>query len=70
MVVGWLNDSRSYLPPVQIGAVMRSGAVGVVVDVGKSIPGGRTFAKGDYVNGQLGWQEYAVMSSKEIVKIK
>ena len=28
---GWLNDGRSYLPPVGIGEVMRAGAIGSVV---------------------------------------
>ena len=29
---GWINDSRSYIPPVQIGEVMRAGSVGKVID--------------------------------------
>ncbi len=28
---GWLNDVRSYLPPVQIGEVMRAGGIGHVI---------------------------------------
>ena len=31
---GWLRDTRSYLPPVQIGEVMRSGGLATVVEVG------------------------------------
>ena len=27
---GWLNDAKSYIPPVQIGEVMRAGTVGKV----------------------------------------
>lgn len=46
---------------------MRSGGVGTVVAVG---PGVTKFVKGDWVNGQVGWQEYAIMKVKEIVKIK
>jgi NADPH-dependent curcumin reductase CurA len=54
---GWLNDTRSYVPPVQIGEVMRSFGVGEVV-ASKS----ENFSKGDQVRGIFGWQEYAVVS--------
>ncbi|MBK9180400.1 MAG: NADP-dependent oxidoreductase [Acidimicrobiales bacterium] len=50
---GWLNDVPSYVPPVQIGEVMRAGAVGQVV--ASHNPG---FAVGDYVQGTFGWQDY------------
>lgn len=52
---GWLNDVKSYVPPVQLGEVMRSGAVGQVVESNNP-----DFAVGDYVSGQTGWQEYAI----------
>ena len=29
---GWLNDVPSYIPPVQIGEVMRAGSVGKVIE--------------------------------------
>jgi NADPH-dependent curcumin reductase CurA len=32
---GWLRDTRSYLPPVQIGEVMRSVGLATVVEVGE-----------------------------------
>jgi len=32
---GWLRDTRSYLPPVQIGEVMRSLGLATVVQVGE-----------------------------------
>src|SRR3984885_10266453 len=28
---GWMNDARSYVPPVGIGEVMRAGAVGEII---------------------------------------
>ena len=31
---GWLNDKRSYIPPVQIGEVMRAGGIGIVLEAG------------------------------------
>jgi len=33
---GWMNDSKSYIEPMAIGSVMRSGAVGEVVAVNKN----------------------------------
>ena len=50
---GWLNDEKSYLPPVGIGEVMRSSAVGQVVESRNP-----DFAEGDLVHGMFGWQEY------------
>jgi NADPH-dependent curcumin reductase CurA len=29
---GWMNDVKSYIPPVQIGEVMRAGGVGEVLE--------------------------------------
>ena len=52
---GWLNDVRSYLPPVAIGEVMRAGAVGEIITSKH-----RDFAVGDLVQGTFGWQEYAI----------
>lgn len=62
---GWIRDRRSYLPPVKIGEVMRSGGLGVVVSVGE----GSKFQKGDLVSGGFGWTEYAVMDDKSMQKI-
>lgn len=53
---GWLNDVKSYMPPVQIGEPMRSEAVGRVVET--KHPG---FQVGDYVAGSFGWQDYAAV---------
>ncbi|KAI6025233.1 hypothetical protein BKA83DRAFT_4258767 [Pisolithus microcarpus] len=47
---GWLKDARSYLPPVQIGEVMRAVGLGVVVRVGS----GSQFKEGDLVSGTVG----------------
>lgn len=51
---GWMARD-SYLPVVAIGAVMRSFAVGEVVDSRHP-----DFGKGDVVRGMFGWQDYAV----------
>ncbi len=50
---GWLDDVKSYIPPVQIGEVMRASAVGQVVESKND-----EFTKGQLVSGMLGWQEY------------
>jgi len=52
---GWMEDRPSYIPPVQIGEVMRAGAVAQVVE--SKAPG---LAPGDFVQGLFGWQEWAV----------
>ena len=52
---GWLNDVRSYVPPVAIGEVMRSMAVGEVIASNHS-----DYQIGDRVQGGFGWQEYAI----------
>jgi NADPH-dependent curcumin reductase CurA len=61
---GWMNEGKSYIEPVQIGAVMRASAVGKVL---KSTDA--NFAAGDYVYGHFGVQEYAVVSTADIHKI-
>ncbi|MEO0734801.1 MAG: NADP-dependent oxidoreductase, partial [Bacteroidota bacterium] len=53
---GWLNDVRSYIPPVQIGEVMRAGTVGEVVQANNH----PKFKVGDVLTGWGGVQEYTV----------
>ncbi|KAI0707320.1 alcohol dehydrogenase [Earliella scabrosa] len=62
---GWLRDTRSYLPPVKIGEVMRAGALAEVVEAGPE----SKFAKGDIVYGTFGWREYGVFNDKGVEKI-
>jgi NADPH-dependent curcumin reductase len=50
---GWLNEGKSYIPPVGIGEVMRAGGIGRVI--ASKDP---AFAPGDIVSGLLGAQEY------------
>jgi NADPH-dependent curcumin reductase CurA len=61
---GWVNEGRSYVPPVQIGEVMRAGTVGVVVE-SKS----EKLAAGDHVSGWLGVQQYGVCGENEVFKV-
>jgi NADPH-dependent curcumin reductase CurA len=50
---GWMNDAKSYIPPVGIGEVMRALGVGKVVASQND-----KFPVGTYVNGALGVQDY------------
>ncbi|MBT1449494.1 NADP-dependent oxidoreductase [Glaciecola sp. XM2] len=61
---GWLNDAKSYIEPVQIGAVMRAGTVGQVID--SQLDG---FSKGDFVVGYDGVQQYSVSNGKGVHKV-
>lgn len=53
---GWVNDAPNYLPPVPVGSVMRSYAVGRVVESNH-----KGFKPGDAVTGMFGWQEWAAV---------
>jgi NADPH-dependent curcumin reductase CurA len=61
---GWMSDSRSYMPPVGIGEVMRAGGAGQVVASRHA-----AFAEGDFVTGVTGVQEYAVVHAGGLVKV-
>lgn len=61
---GWLNDVRSYVPPVGIGDVMRSYAAGTVVASAHE-----DFAVGDAVRGLFGVREYAVSDGKGVDRL-
>jgi NADPH-dependent curcumin reductase CurA len=58
---GWMNEGKSYIPPVGIGEVMRAGGVGVVV-ASKSAH----YAVGDFVGATFGVQEYITISQDEM----
>ena len=60
----WMNARRSYVPPVDIGAVMRAGGIGRVT--ASEHP---EFAVGDYVYGAFGVQEYCVSDGQGVLKL-
>ncbi len=60
---GWMNEGRSYIPPVAIGEVMR--AVGVGRIVASATP---AFAAGDYVSGALGVQTHATFDAQGLAR--
>ncbi|MGH3431917.1 MAG: NADP-dependent oxidoreductase [Thermocrispum sp.] len=62
---GWMNAGKSYIPPVELGEVMRAGAVGEVVS---SLHDG--FRAGELVQGNFGVQEYAVSDGRGVVAVE
>jgi len=58
---GWMNEGKSYIPPVGIGEVMRAGGIGVVVASRNP-----AFAVGDHVTGAPGVQEYWAIPGDQV----
>ncbi len=61
---GWINDARSYVPPVAIGELMRALGVGIV-----TASRNPRFAVGDHVSGMFGVQEYALTDGRGVTKV-
>jgi NADPH-dependent curcumin reductase CurA len=57
---GWMDDRPGYLPPIELGAVVRSGAIGEVVSSNSE-----RYPVGASVFGMLGWQDHAVVDEGE-----
>jgi NADPH-dependent curcumin reductase CurA len=58
---GWMNDGKSYIPPVGINEVMRAGGIGQVI--ASQNP---KFAVGDLVSAGLGVQEYMLIADDQV----
>ncbi len=58
---GWMNEGKSYIPPVGIGEVMRAGGIGEVVASRNP-----AFAVGDKVSAGLGVQAYCLIPADQI----
>jgi NADPH-dependent curcumin reductase CurA len=62
---GWMTDDRnSYIPPVELGEIMRSSGVAEVVESKHE-----GFTVGDRVVGMIGWTEYAVSDGQGLNKL-
>lgn len=62
---GWMTEDRdSYVPPVELGEIMRSSGVGEVVESKNP-----RYAVGERVWGMLGWTEYAVSDGNGLQKL-
>jgi NADPH-dependent curcumin reductase CurA len=58
----WMSDRPQYMPPVELGEVMRGLVVGVVEESKNP-----NFQPGDLVSGALGWQDYALISPQNLL---
>jgi NADPH-dependent curcumin reductase len=56
----WMDDAPGYLPPIQLGAVVRGGGAGVVVESCSE-----RYAVGDIVFGMTGWQEWTLATAED-----
>ncbi|WP_418358845.1 NADP-dependent oxidoreductase [Shewanella basaltis] len=62
---GWMSpDTESYIPPVELGEVMRSSGIGEVVESNHP-----NFKVGDRVMGMMGWQEYFLSTGQGLNKV-
>ncbi len=61
---GWMNDARSYIEPVAIGAVMRAGGIARVTESKHD-----GFAVGDHIFTMTGIQQFIVSDGKDIQKV-
>jgi NADPH-dependent curcumin reductase CurA len=61
---GWMNDGKSYVPPVGLGEVMR--AIGIGRVAASNAPG---FKPGDTVVGMTGVQEYASADARLCMQV-
>ncbi|MFN7988038.1 MAG: NADP-dependent oxidoreductase [Thermoanaerobaculia bacterium] len=61
---GWMNEGKSYVPPVGLGEVMRAGGVGRVI--ASNDPG---VAVGATAVGLTGVQEYATLKATDVTPV-
>jgi NADPH-dependent curcumin reductase CurA len=60
----WMNAGRSYVPPVEIGEVMRAAGIGRVTDSRHP-----DYNVGDHVYGVFGVQRYAVSDGSGLTRV-
>lgn len=61
---GWLNETRTYLPSLELGSVVRGTALGVV-----EASANDRFKPGERVMGLLGWQLYAISDGRGLTPV-
>jgi NADPH-dependent curcumin reductase CurA len=61
---GQMMDRPNYVPPIQIGDIMRGGSAGKVVKSNNP-----DFQSGDLVSGAGGWQDYFVPDSTDLMSV-
>ena len=62
---GWMNDTRSYIPPIELGHVMRAGAIGKVIKNNNN----PKFEIGDCVTSWGGVQQYSLSNGEAWYKV-
>ncbi len=62
---GWMNDSKSYIPPVALDHVMRAGAIGKVIKTNNNAK----FEVGDCVTSWGGVQQYSITNGDGWFKV-
>jgi len=55
----WLRDVEGYMPPIQIGEVVRSSGIGKVLESKNP-----KYNEGDLVTGMVGWQTHTISTGK------
>ncbi len=58
---GWMSESKSYLPPVELGAPVRSGTLSEIVE---SHADG--WSQGDVVRALAAWESFSVVPSRDL----
>ncbi len=56
----WMTDVEQYMPPVQIGEVMRGLGIGKVIESNSDL-----YKVDDLVSGPIGWQDYCLIDGRE-----
>jgi NADPH-dependent curcumin reductase CurA len=62
---GRMNDTKSYVPPFEIGHPLQGGVVAEVVESRDP-----SLSPGDHVVGMLGWEQYSTAPAAELRKVK
>jgi NADPH:quinone reductase len=60
-----MRNVRSYVAPLEVGKPIEGGSAGIVVKSNDL-----KILKGDYVTGEWGWQDYAVMKPEKLRKLE
>src|SRR6185437_752340 len=56
----WMDDAPGYLPPIQVGEVIRAGGIGEVVESRSE-----AYPVGTMLFGMTGWQDYVIADGAE-----
>jgi NADPH-dependent curcumin reductase CurA len=60
----WMSDRDQYMPPLEIGEVIRAFGIGKVISSSSE-----QYRPGDFVSGLLGWQEFSIHQPQQLIKL-